>query len=286
MIGIVILNYNTWTDTVDCIQSLKTQLSDSLYTVYVVDNKSPEKPNDEVLNYLKSQNNVVVIFNKENKGYSAGNNVGIDAALKDGCNYVVISNGDVIYTDDTLLKMMLFLKEHREVGVVGPQIYDKNGNFCKFHLLCRLTAMGKIKNMILHTPLSWLVQGFKKRFIREIELTEPLKVFGVSGCCFMMSRECAEYLYPLDERTFLYEEEYIIGARLENSHFRTYILPQTHIIHAEAASTGSGNSFTYDCLLNSEQLYLREYIHSPFVGWFTLLIIRKFIWLLYKIRGK
>ena len=38
-------------------------------------------------------------------------------------------------------------------------------------------------------------------------------VYHVSGCCFLMNRKAAETLYPLDENTFLYDEELIIGIR-------------------------------------------------------------------------
>ena len=84
-------------------------------------------------------------------------------------------------------------------------------------------------------------------------------------------------MYPLDERTFLYEEEYIIGARLEKSCFDCFIIPNTHVIHAHGVSTGGVTPFSYQCLIESEQLYLKEYLHSNWCIRKLILLIRIFL---------
>ena len=149
-------------------------------------------------------------------------------------------------------------------------------------MLTKLTAWGKIKNMCLHTPFGFLFKKFKNEFICDHQLDKPLKVFGVSGCCFMMSRDCAEYLYPLDERTFLYEEEYIIGAILENSKYSVFVIPNTYVIHAQGVSTGKISKFSYNCLIESEQLYLKEYLHTNIVMRYVIFALRKLLLNIYR----
>lgn len=277
VIGVIILNFNTWSETVTCVESIIKNKNSEVVRIYVVDNCSPQKPSSEQLIYLQSLTEVTVIFHDKNNGYSAGNNVGIRHALEDGCDYFVITNSDVIFVDNSLHEMKAFFDSHKDVGIVGPQIYDENNNFHQIMMLKKLTASGKILNMLLKTPLAFLSRKFERSFIRKEQLDKPLKVFGVSGCCFMVTRDCMMYLFPLDERTFLYEEEYIIGARLENSQYSVYVIPNTHVIHAQGLSTGRLSQFTYNCLIQSEQLYLKEYLKTNLLVRILIKKIRKLL---------
>lgn len=276
MIGVIILNYNTWRETINCIESLDQNYNKGDITVYVVDNKSPQRPDVDESVFFKRRNDVILIEASANKGYSAGNNIGIKRALEDGCEYIVISNSDILFVDKSLYVMSKYIDENKTVGVVGPQILDVNGVFQPFHMMSKLTAWGKLQYMLLQTPFSFLARSFKNKFVYEKELTIPIKVFSVLGCCFMMSRDCASYLYPLDERTFLYEEEYIMGAILENSPYSVYILPNTNVIHAFGVSIGKVSRFSYKCLMDSEQIYLKEYLHSNILVRKFFLYLRKF----------
>lgn len=265
VIGVIILNFNTWSETVTCVESIIKNKNSEEIRIYIVDNCSPQKPSSEQLTYLQFQTETTIIFHDKNKGYSAGNNVGIRRALEDGCDYFLITNSDVIFIDNSIQEMKAFLESHKDVGIVGPQIFDENNNFQKIMMLKKLTATGKILNMLLKTPFAFCSRKFERSFIRKVQLNEPIKVFGVSGCCFMINRDCMEYLFPLDERTFLYEEEYIIGSRLENSQYNVFVIPNTHVIHVQGVSTGPLSQFSYDCLINSEQIYLKDYLKTNFL---------------------
>ena len=279
MLGIVILNYNTWDDTIACIESLLKFSKIEKGKIYVIDNASPTPPKKTQIQKLNGLPMVNIIFAKRNKGYAAGNNIGLKKALEDGCDAVLICNSDIIFVDDSINKMLGFMKRHKNIGLVGPQIYNKDLEFQPIYMLSRLTGSGTIQNMFLNTPMKKLFSNFEKSFIRKTEIHEPLMVFGVSGCCFLISRPCLEYLFPLDENTFLYEEEYIIGVKLENTIFENYVLPYTCVIHAHGGSTGGMTSFSYDCLVESEQYYLRKYVKCN-------IFLRKLIFLIRKITKK
>ena len=274
MLAIVILNYNTWTETCDCIQSIKCYAPSHNYKIYVVDNASSEKIPPHIYESINGDEKIELLWNCDNKGYAAGNNVGIKKALEDNCSCCLICNSDVRFVDDSINKMCFFQHTTTDAGIIGPQIYDVNGRFQPFYMMCKLTGIGKLKNMALHTPFRVFFKDFEHRFILKHEIDSPQKVFGVSGCCFLISRECLDYLYPLDENTFLYEEEYIIGVRIEKSPYNAYIIPNTHVIHAHGASTGGMNEFSYNCLIKSEQYYLKEYINEIIFVRYIILIIR------------
>ncbi len=271
-LGIIILNYNTWEESIQCIKSIE-KYTNIPYKIYLIDNKSKINASEEQLSIISDFKHTELIYSNENRGYSAGNNIGIKKALEE-CQYIMICNSDILFVDNSIEKMIEFLEKNKNVGIIGPTIYNTENILQPFYMITKLTAIGKIKNMLLKTPLKGFLKKFKENFIIDKEIEEPKKVFGVSGCCFLMSKECARFLYPLDERVFLYEEEYIIGVRLENQ-YDVYIFPNTHIIHAHGKSTGGMTEFSYNCLIESEQLYLKEYLHTNIFLRKIILFIRK-----------
>ena len=88
------------------------------------------------------------------------------------------------------------------------------------------------------------------------------KVFHVSGCCFMMDRKTAEFLYPLDENTFLYDEELIIGIRMEQANKQTWYDGKAVVEHHHGYTTQKNSVFVQKCIRDSEQYYCREYLRT------------------------
>ncbi len=120
---IIILNWNGAKDTIDCLKSLEN-LDYPDFEILVVDNGSTD---DSVLK-IKSQisnlkNKVVLIENKENLGFPAGNNIGIEYALECGADYALLLNNDTV-ADKNFLKEMVGVAENNEkIGILGPKIY-------------------------------------------------------------------------------------------------------------------------------------------------------------------
>lgn len=273
LLGIIILNYNTWKETCTCINSINKFYDESPYKIYIVDNCSSEKTSEKQEMRLSSFHNIEIIYNKENKGYAAGNNIGLKKAIDDRCTHFLICNSDIAIVDKSVSQMCCYMNENPEVGIVGPQIYNIKNEFQPLYMLCQLDGIGKLKNMALKTPFKIFLKNFEHNFIRRKEISEPLDVFGVSGSCFMISERCIHEVYPLDENTFLYEEEYILGYKMKKSRYKIRIIPETHIIHAHGVSANRVSRFAYQCMIDSEQYYLKEYLHTNF-------FLRKLIWVI------
>ena len=274
----IILNYNTWDETVDCIESILNSFPRMF--VLVVDNCSLEDSTEKFNNYVKNKSNVRIIKAQENKGYSAGNNVGLKYALENNFDYIFISNSDIIVRDDAIEKMIDLSESIENCGLVGPHIYNKRDEFVPFLLICKKDFSVKIKNMALKIPgAKFFLKKFIKSFIISNEIDNPLEVFSVHGSFYLMTRECAEYLYPLDERTFLYEEEPIIGCKLEKSKFKAVLCPFTHVNHLAGVSTKGMSPFAFRCMTDSEQIYSRNYIGCTKFQANILFWIRRFEYL-------
>lgn len=93
----IILNYNNYTDTINCIHSLQSTIRRDMYDIIVVDNNSS---NDSVSQLRKCLNDVEIIPNKVNRGYANGNNIGIKIAESRGYIYICILNNDTVIDID------------------------------------------------------------------------------------------------------------------------------------------------------------------------------------------
>ena len=147
MVGIVILNYNSWADTVACVDSIHEAEKKLEFRIYLVDNCSPVRPEPGVLESLDKRG-VIFIQNERNAGYSAGNNIGIKRALEDGCEEVLISNSDVRYETGSISELQTYLQDHPDVGIVGPKIFLRDGSIQKE---CMMRKTGIREKYLLRT---------------------------------------------------------------------------------------------------------------------------------------
>jgi GT2 family glycosyltransferase len=83
----------------------------------VVDNASTDGTREYLKKAASEHNNLKYIFNEENLGFAAGNNIGIKSTEAD---HYVLLNSDTIVTDQWLDKMAGFLEKNREIGMIGP----------------------------------------------------------------------------------------------------------------------------------------------------------------------
>lgn len=268
------LNYNSWDMTIDCINSLRANCMIP-YKVYIVDNASIKHMTDKFMVFISKAKDCELLKNDSNKGYSAGNNVGIKKALEEGCEYILISNNDVIFRKNSIEKLCEYLNNHCEYGIAGPKIYLQSGDIQEINMGCKMTLAGKYKYILRKTPFKGLTTQFVNKFhATSQDLSRPFDVYAVSGCCFMMSRYAAEQLFPMDENTFLYEEENIIGCRMEKLGLKTVYDSESEIIHLGGASTQGESALSYSWLVESEIYYCLHYLKALRIQIIPLFIIR------------
>ena len=126
MIGIVILNYETWDVTLQCMESIMEAENEEMIRIYLVDNASTRKKPKEIDRFIE-QHSVTYIEAAENRGYAAGNNLGICRALEDQCTYVLITNNDIRFRSAAIHRMKQLLESSDRIGIVGPQVVGLDG---------------------------------------------------------------------------------------------------------------------------------------------------------------
>ena len=268
------LNYNGWDMTIECIESIREHCKYP-FRIYIVDNCSTVGMPENFKSFIANSNDCELLVNKKNLGYSCGNNVGIKRALDDNVDYVLITNNDIIFKKNSIEELTNFLNKNSEYGIVGPKVYLPNGKMQEINMGCKMTIGGKYLYLLRKTPLRIVSQKFVNKFhAADRDFSAPFDVYAVSGCCFMMSSDAAKKLYPLDENTFLFEEENIIGAKMEKLGLKTSYDVNSQIVHLGGASTQGLSEFAYGCFIKSEQYYCKTYLGANIIQRFPLLIFR------------
>lgn len=111
--SIIILSYNTYQLTKDCIESIRKFTPAGSYEIIVIDNASQ----DASVAWLKRQKDIRLICNKENKGFPAGCNQGMEIA--EAGNDILLLNSDTIVTPRWLENLQTALYSEAKVGAVS-----------------------------------------------------------------------------------------------------------------------------------------------------------------------
>lgn len=260
----VILNYNDAETT----EKLVRQIADYkvLHQIIVVDNAST----DGSLEQLKSleQNaadqpgKVHVISADHNGGYGSGNNLGVRYATEQGkATHVLIANPDVVFSEQSLNTMLAVFARHPEVGIVTTRIHDarfpdlKNGwplrSFTR-----ELLSMGPVSRRLFGRSFDYPDSYFAGR--------GAVYVGAVHGSMLMVDSEKFLEAGGYDEGIFLYEEEQVLGRRMQNAGYRSVLLLNQHYDHEH--STSISKSFS-DAMKRqrlreeSTLYYMKQYLH-------------------------
>jgi len=225
-ISIIIPSWNTKGLLRNCLKSLG-----SSYEIIVVDNGST----DGTLAMIEKEfPYVLLIKNKKNLGFGAANNQGMKKAKGD---YLLLLNSDTIVKDKAPLLMAKYLKDHKEVGVVGCQLLNKDGSL--------QPSAGPFPGLKISLIMLFLEHWFGDLVRSSFKRTK--EVDWVMGAAFMLKREVLKKVGFMDEGLFMYMDEVEYSFRIKKAGYKVVFYPQAQIIHLGAGSSKSGRK---DPILN------------------------------------
>ena len=119
----VVLNWNAYDDTTECIESLMKTEYDN-FKIIIVDNASTDG-SDEKLSQVYP--NICILNMNNNGGYAAGNNVGILWGIENGFDYILVINNDTIVEPDFLTRLIETIEADPAIGIVTGKVlyYDQ-----------------------------------------------------------------------------------------------------------------------------------------------------------------
>lgn len=257
----VILVYRNTQDLEECIQSIENFVLS--YKIIVVNAFYDEESKEKVKTI--AENRDCAFINIENKGYSYGNNIGIEYARnKFDYEYLIVSNPDITISkfDDFIMN------QNFAYDIIAPKI---------------TAADGRLQNpMYVKKPhiSEWLeYKGFKYRllwlvrtgiFISKLNRAYNVRInsnkniyaiYGAHGCFVMLSKKAVDKLYPVyDENMFLFAEEMVLAIKSSNMGLKTCYYDGISIKHKEDGSMKLSNLKMYEELRKSNLYYYEHYI--------------------------
>lgn len=248
----VILNYNSSGDCQKCVAYLQKQTYQNLTTI-IVDNASPD-PNEKVaLKNIERATGVQLIFNNENRGFSAGNNVGLREAVKCDADWMIVINPDVELRDPEYVSyVMAQIEKWPDAAVVGTDTRLPSGE--KQNPMREITPFEEI-----FWPLEMVKQklGMWDGYRAEDKTGYCEKV---SGCCFFISREYVEKANYLDETIFMYCEEPILAKSVVSNGYKELYIHEVTANHEHFNHKKPGNSASkMQTFLKSRLYYIQKY---------------------------
>lgn len=222
---IIILNWNGVTDTLECLQSLSS-LNYSNYEAVVVDNGSTDMSVDIIRNRYPD---LTIIESKHNLGYTGGNNLGIQYAMKGLADYIWILNNDTIIESDCLWKMIDAAESNKRIGLLSPIIYYNYQRDI-------IQSCGSFFNL----KTGRIFADSMERNDRKVNPDHL--IFVLYGTALLIRRGLIEKIGPFDDDFFAYFEDYDFSLRANKNAFRTMVVKSAKIYHKDASSTGGTRS--------------------------------------------
>lgn len=250
----VIINYNTKALAEKLVANVKDY--QSISKILIVDNASTDDSYQEL---KKLENDrIEVLQAEENKGFSAGMNIGAKRAIElfSKCD-IIFSNTDIIISSEETIEILQTALKMRRVAVASPVVFQEN-------TISRGWKIPSVKEEIL-INLPGIGKKFQKKYMFYDEDHYKGKysyVEAVSGCFFMIKSEALKRVNYFDENVFLYYEENILGEKLRNSSYTLVICNEALIIHDHSVSidhnVGTINKFK---ILKTSQCYFQKKYH-------------------------
>jgi GT2 family glycosyltransferase len=276
MIGIVILNYKTWEMTIKCVDSIEQTFS-GLCHIFIIDNHSPNESFEKLLRHFESCENVAVIDSMSNCGYAKGNNIGIRKAIEYGCDKILISNNDIIFTPHAIESLDDFIDSTDNVDFVAPMVLNHDDKIIALPTIKQMSIAKYIKHQTILNRIMLAPDKNKYIMSRNQIGNEPIEIYKFSGCCFMARSISFQKIDLFDENTFLYYEEDILAFRSKIEGLKSFYLPDSKVYHYHGYTTGTNTYFVNTELFKSEMYFLKNYYMANGLSLFIIYLLRMLV---------
>lgn len=223
-VSVMIVTYRSTEELPGCMDSVLNQPVP--VEVFVVDNASGDDTPAMVAGFGARFPNVHPILNEENVGLAAGNNAAIGRMRGE---YALMLNPDTLLHKDTLERMVRFMDENQDIGVIGPKNVFENGE----------PHVSFDRHWGLFQIVLWRALPYKfARWLHDGSVSyEQQDVLFVSGSCLLIRRSIFEQIGGYDPEYFLTIEDVVdLCIRAKKTGARVVFFPGAEVVHFNGRS--------------------------------------------------
>ena len=212
---VVVLNWNSYQMTAQCIRSLQATDGPD-FQIFLVDNGSTD---GSVEMLPREFPRIVVLPQENNLGFAAGCNVGMRHALANDAEYVLLLNNDTVVAPDFIREMLATIESDPHIGAVCPKIYFADEPKMIWYAGAEFSLWtGTAK----HRGWKEIDRG---QFDRDEEITQA------TGCAMLVRCSALRDVGLLDEQFWSYAEDLDWSVRFLREGHRLAFSPKATLWH-------------------------------------------------------
>jgi GT2 family glycosyltransferase len=254
-VSILIVTWNGKHYALECLESLRAMESSLSLEVIVVDNASSDGTPEAIARLYPE---VKLLRNALNLGFAKANNIGIAASTGD---YVALVNSDVVLPPRCLDNIVGFMEKNPDIGLLGPRMLIPGGAYGQsvyrlptiWNSLCTALAFHRLFQNS-HRFGGYDMHGY------SYEETEDVEV--LTGWFWVVPRRALGEVGGLDERFFMYGEDWDWSYRFHKHGWRVVFYSGAEALHYGAASSAANPTLFYLEKVIANSQYFRKHYGS------------------------
>ena len=236
-LALVVLNYN------DADNTLKILGNVADYSVFdkviVVDNASNDDSKIRLKSFCEKRDKIFFVENQENKGYGAGNNVGIFVAKKLGMDLALIANPDTDFEERVIKVVKSVMVKNYNISICAPlvetnDVYGSRENVLKGASCWPMRDF--MHSLVENGPICRRLFTKALHYDRNFYNAKIRKVGAVLGALLMVRVKDFLRVGGYDENMFLYGEEDLLSKKMADIGKKTVVVTGYKYKHIHSAS--------------------------------------------------
>lgn len=221
---VLVLNWNGQGHLGECFDSLLAGTCPNARFV-LIDNASKDESVAFVRERYGADPRVRILVNSANLGWSQGNNVGLEFALAEGADYVLLLNNDTVLSNDALEKLVHMAEARPEIGALAPKLLFYDHPYILNSLGLECSIIGNAWDVGIGR-----LDGPRWR--------EPRPVIGVCGGAFFIRTRVLHATGLLPSDFGIYLDDLDLSFRIWNAGFAIWNCPDAVVRHKFSATMG------------------------------------------------
>ena len=203
-LSIVILNYNNYVYSIECVRSILNSGIDMPFEIILVDNDSDGHDYETLKRVFRNNRKIKIYKTWKNLGYSGGMNFGYS---KSKGRYVILANNDIIVRKGWSNELIKHIEKDNKIAVVGSNVLSPKDDQKKY----KNDSVNFLGYIILENVL------------------DGNKIFAAGGCSLIIRRDL--FTKPFDDDYFAYAEDLYLSWLARIRGYEVEFSPKSRVIH-------------------------------------------------------